>query len=34
MAFDLFWKYRNVIIDKLKAKLKFDKVNINGRIIC
>ncbi len=34
MAFDLLEKYRYVIVDKLKVKLNFDKININGRIIC
>ena len=34
MTFDFLEKYRYVIIDKLKAKLNFDKININGRIIC
>jgi hypothetical protein len=34
MTFDLLEKYRYVIIDKLKVKLNFDKININGRIIC
>ena len=34
MTFDLLEKYRYVIVDKLKAKLNFDKTNINGRIIC
>jgi len=34
MTFDFFEKYRYVIVDKLKVKLNFDKININGRIIC
>jgi hypothetical protein len=34
MTFDLLEKYRYVIVDKLKVKLNFDKININGRIIC
>ena len=34
MTFDLLEKYRYVIIDKFKVKLNFDKININGRIIC
>ena len=34
MRFDFLEKYRYVIVDKLKAKLNFDKININGRIIC
>jgi len=34
MPFDLFEKYRYVIVDKLKAKLNFDNTNINGRNIC
>ena len=34
MTFDFLKKYRYVIVDKLKVKLNFDKININGRIIC
>ena len=34
MTFDFLEKYRYVIVDKLKVKLNFDKININGRIIC
>ena len=34
MSFDFLEKYRYVIVDKLKVKLNFDKININGRIIC
>lgn len=34
MTFDLLEKYRYVIVDKLKVKLNFDKINIDGRIIC
>ena len=34
MTFDFLDKYRYVIVDKLKVKLNFDKININGRIIC
>ena len=34
MTFDFLEKYRYVIVDKLKVKLNFDKINIDGRIIC
>jgi hypothetical protein len=34
MTFDFLEKYRYVIVDKLKVKLNFDKINMNGRIIC